>query len=61
MVIQGVAMINSHKFLKSVLDTVTQNIAVIDKDGQIVYVNKSNNYSIFFLKQRIKGDSFKTI
>lgn len=34
-------MINSHKFLKSVLDTVTQNIAVIDKDGQIVYVNRS--------------------
>ncbi|MDK9692901.1 MAG: PAS domain-containing protein [Sulfurimonas sp.] len=34
-------MINSHKFLKSVLDTVTQHIAVIDGDGQIVYVNKS--------------------
>lgn len=47
-------MINSHKFLKSVLDTVTQHIAVIDKNGQIVYINKSwvtfwqdNNYSIF--------------
>ncbi len=34
-------MISSHKFLKSVLDTVTQNIAVIDRDGKIVYVNKS--------------------
>lgn len=34
-------MINSHKFLKSVLDTVTQHISVIDKDGNIVYVNKS--------------------
>lgn len=34
-------MINSHKFLKSVLDTVTQHIAVIDKNGQIAYVNKS--------------------
>ncbi|MDD5372862.1 MAG: sensor domain-containing diguanylate cyclase [Sulfurimonas sp.] len=34
-------MINSNKFLKSVLDTVTQHISVIDKDGKIVYVNKS--------------------
>ncbi|OHD97914.1 MAG: diguanylate cyclase [Sulfurimonas sp. RIFCSPHIGHO2_12_FULL_36_9] len=46
-------MMNSHKFLKLVLDTVTQHISVIDKDGEIVYVNKNwvafgeaNNYSM---------------
>lgn len=46
-------MNESYDFLKSVLDTITQNIAVIDSEGDILYVNKSwitfgqkNEYSI---------------
>jgi diguanylate cyclase (GGDEF)-like protein len=34
-------MINSPDFFKSVLDTITANIAVIDKQGYIHYVNQS--------------------
>lgn len=34
-------MIQSYAFIKSVLDNVSDNIAVIDSDGKIVYVNRS--------------------
>lgn len=33
-------MINTYDFLKSVLDTITEHIVVIDKQGNIVFVNR---------------------
>lgn len=59
MVYWGTTMINSHKFLKSVLDTVTQNIAVIDREGWIVYVNKS--WITFGLNNNCYIDKWDTI
>lgn len=34
-------MIESYEFMKLVLDSITENIAVIDRNGDILYVNKS--------------------
>ena len=34
-------MIESYDFLKSVLDTITDHIVVIDKEGDILFVNES--------------------
>lgn len=34
-------MINSPKFLAAVLDTIEDHITVIDRDGEIIYVNHS--------------------
>ena len=38
-------MIESNNFLKSVLDTITEHIVVIDNDGKILFVNKT--WSLF--------------
>ena len=34
-------MTGSYQFLKSILDTITEHIAVIDQEGKILFVNKS--------------------
>ncbi len=39
--IKGIEMVNSHLFLKLVLDSITEHIVVIDKAGNIQFVNKS--------------------
>lgn len=36
-----IAIMDSDKFLKSVLDTITQHVCAIDRNGNIIYVNKS--------------------
>lgn len=34
-------MIKSYNFLKSILDTINQHVAVIDSEGDILYINKT--------------------